>query len=205
VNDIDTMLREVLESHAATVTAKPDLAARATRRSRQIRHRRVVAAGATTAAVVGVTSIAAPGVISRVGRSPSGHQGVVSVGVAATRTARATSTSTPEPSPTPGFFAPCPDGRTPTVSATGGTTASGDVPANSGENTVQRVIQSYLTDIANQTPINGYGMGTDAITGRPVVWIRFQNRSVIELVTHDSQREWSSYEATLGACATSAS
>lgn len=210
MNDIDTVLHEVLEGYARNVTPSPDLAARATRRSRQIRQRRIATASATTAAVIGVTSVAAATVIGDEQHGSSGAPGLVKVAAPADTVSRSATPPTPRPdgqdptatpSATPGFGPTCPDGQAPEVSATGTATDSGDVQPNDNAQTVtQAMIQSYLTYISNHTPISAYGVGTDSTSGQGVVWIQFHDQSTVELVTNDSHRQWSSYDATLGPC-----
>jgi hypothetical protein len=209
MTDIDDLLRETLEAQAGTLTPNPGLAAGATRRARQIRHRRVAAAGATTAAVVGVTSVAAA---HAVGQSRSGSSHPVSVRIAAPTGGQSSSTapphsapggqgSNPDPSPTPTFLAACPAGQAPEVTATGSGTDSGDIqPDADAQSVSQALMQSYLVGISNREPLNAYGVGIDAAGRQGVVWIRFQNQSLVEVIPSDNAKRWSSYDATLGPC-----
>jgi hypothetical protein len=160
----------------------------------------VAAASSATAAVVGVTSVAAVNVFGDQRHGSGGSPDVVKVITTATGTA--SPSESPNPAPTPGFTSPCPDGQAPEVSSTGAATASGDVQsAGTAETVMQAVMQSYLIDIANQTPINAYGVGTDIGTGQGVVWVQFKGGSVVELALEASHRHWSAYNATLGRCA----
>lgn len=208
MNDLDDVLRETLEAHAETVTPSPGLAAMATRRSRQIRHRRVAAAGATTAVVVGATSVVAAHAIGQP-RNGSGRSQTVQVaaptgGVSSSAPgtpAPAGQGSSPDPSATPNFESICPDGQAPAVTATGSATDSGAVQSDGRAQTVaQSVMQSYLVDISNHVSISQYGVGTDSGSGHGVVWIEFQDHSVVEIVINDAGDQWASYPAALGAC-----
>jgi hypothetical protein len=200
MNDVNTVLRETLERHAGDVAPSRDFAANIVHRSRQIRHRRVAATSTAAAAVVGVTSVAAVNVISHERHGRGGAPAIVKV------TAAATPTNSPTPSPTPGFKSPCPDGQTPQVSATGAALATGAIQSGAiqsganAETVTQALMQSYLTEIDNQTPLTAYGVGTDTTSGQGVVWIQFQGRSAVELVVDHGHHRWSAYNAALGPC-----
>ena len=208
MNDIDTVLHEVLEGYARDVTPSPDLAARAARRSRQIRHRRIATASATTAAVLGVTGVAAASAVGN-GRPGSNHTpGSVKLaaptGTVGPRTTVAPlpdgQDSSADPSPSPGFGPTCPEGEAPMVRAAGAATDSGDQSNDTAQTLSQALMQSYLSAISNHVPISAYGVGTDSASGQGVVWIQFHDQSTVELVSNDSHSRWSSYDATLGPC-----
>jgi hypothetical protein len=199
MNDINIVLRETLDRHAGDVTPSPEFATNIVRRSRQIRHRRMAATSTATAAVVGVTSVATANFVGHQRHGSSGSPGAVKVTTAATGTA--SPSVSPTPTPTPGFRSPCPDGQAPEVNAVGAVVASGGVQTTGAAETVtQAVLQGYLVDIDNQTPLTAYGVGTDAANGQGVVWVQFKGGSVVEITIDSGHHRWSAYNATLGQC-----
>ena len=196
MNDIDFMVRETLELHADDVGAGPELVATAIRRSRTIHRRRVATFGAVAAVALGVSGVAAAAVLDHQDQDNAGS------GLLASPTPSDTATPPAAPSPSPGVASGCATDQAPVVTAIGAATGSGEVKADGSAQTLtQAFLQSYLMAISNQEPVSDDGAGLDSTSHKAVVWVKFQDARVVEIVPEGNAGHWSSYRATLGPCA----